>query len=212
MAGVLAVAFDQVAHRHHELRLQQVDHPHGPRKNARPMPARAVGDDGKAKGVGPLVELELRPRIAGRRLGHDDRWFVRGRIVRSAASSEDRDSRQCRDDHADVEQSLHLSSPASGRCQPAGSVSLLLCDDFLSLRRSAEHPRTGGLIRRGGPLAFQTRCPRMNTASTEPGNVSPSNGDQPHFVFRCSRVICSGSRQDSARSAKPCSRARFART
>src|ERR1700733_14124285 len=73
LAGVLAVTLDEVADRHHEFGLQQVDHSHGPRENAGPMASRAVGDDGEAKGVGSLVELELRPRIPRSRVGYERR-------------------------------------------------------------------------------------------------------------------------------------------
>ncbi len=33
------------------------------------------------------------------------------------------------------------------------------------------------------------RAPRTNTAATLPGNVTPSNGLQPHFVRKSSRRI-----------------------
>ena len=43
------------------------------------------------------------------------------------------------------------------------------------------------------PLPFvDDNVPSRKTASTLPGNVIPSNGDQPHFVLRSSRRIVVG--------------------
>src|SRR5262245_10005583 len=38
----------------------------------------------------------------------------------------------------------------------------------------------------------RTLAPSKNSASTEPGNVTPSKGDQPHLVFSCGLSIVSG--------------------
>ena len=60
----LLAAFDQIADRQHELRLQQVEPSDGLREHLGPMAARSVADDGKLELGRVVVRLERRPRVA----------------------------------------------------------------------------------------------------------------------------------------------------